>query len=316
MRKIIILLLACVGSFQLMYARETVNPVLGDISFLDRFGYRPDKSTNENLRITTHLAYVENLLRSATTSQLSPSQKINREKILNLLHQYRLAGEFPTNVAYPNERRPCFIDDAGNICAVGYLVEQTVGREVSEQINTRNQYENIYDMDADIIQLIEIWAKENGLTLEECAMIQPAYGPPPPDEITAAPLKTSYAASSAVLGGMNIGLGIVNMTHKPSGNYKFTHYAGLVTGSAQLILGVANIKKDRRRYDWGGGMQVTTYKAQNNVSYANIVVGSTTLVTSALNLIIHNKMKHSKNAVAFYTDPYYKSAGVTLTKKL
>lgn len=311
-----ILLLVFLTSFQLMHARKSINSILGDVSFVEHFGYRPDKSTDEKLRITTHLAYVENLLRSASTDQLSTSQKMNREKMLDLLHQYRLAGEFPTNVAYPNERRPCFIDGNGNICAVGYLVEQSEGREVSEMINDRNQYENIYDMDADIIQLIEAWATENGLTLKECAMIQPAYGPPPPDDVRAVPLKTGYAATSGVLGGANIGLGIVNMTHKPTGNFKFTHYAGLVTGSSQLILGLANIKKNKVSYNMDGSRTIKSYKDQNNVSYANIVVGSTTLVTSALNLIIHNKMKNAKNGVAFYSDPYYKSAGVTLTKRL
>src|SRR5258706_10459324 len=49
-------------SRQLTDYSQTVNSRLGDVSFVKQFGHPPDASTDENLRIRTHLEYVENLL--------------------------------------------------------------------------------------------------------------------------------------------------------------------------------------------------------------------------------------------------------------
>src|ERR1041384_3500069 len=56
-----------------------------------------------------------------------------------------------------------FIDADKNICAVGYLIEQTSGREVAEQINATHQYDYLLDMHEPII---EKWAQEHGFSLE------------------------------------------------------------------------------------------------------------------------------------------------------
>jgi hypothetical protein len=45
-----------------VHKSQLVNPLLGDISYETRFGYKPDETTDDNLRIRTHLEYVENLL--------------------------------------------------------------------------------------------------------------------------------------------------------------------------------------------------------------------------------------------------------------
>lgn len=105
--------------------------MIGDRSFVDTYGCRPDGKTPENMRQRTHLAYVEKLLRAADISHLSPELRQKREMMLDLLHEYREAGSFPCNYDYPGERCPCFIDREGRICAVGYLVEKTAGRHVA-----------------------------------------------------------------------------------------------------------------------------------------------------------------------------------------
>lgn len=66
-----------------------------------------------------------------------------------------------------------FIERFGNICAVGYLVEQPAGRGVAEAINGQFQYAAIGAMDSPELRQ---WLAASGLTLAEATMIQPTYG--------------------------------------------------------------------------------------------------------------------------------------------
>jgi VanZ family protein len=102
--------------------RQTINPLLDDVSFISKFGHQPNATTDEDLRIKTHLEYVENLLRQNDCRKLTSSQKEKREHLLDLLHDYWTAGIFPRNYDYSDKRVPCFIDKYDRICAVGYLV--------------------------------------------------------------------------------------------------------------------------------------------------------------------------------------------------
>lgn len=163
-------------SFTHTAKRQSINPVIGDVSFTKKFGYKPDATSNEDLRIRTHLAYVENLLRQKDVSDLSTELQLKRTHLLNLLHDYWSRGVFPRNYDYKNQHRPCFIDKDGRICAVGYLIEQTAGRKTAEVINVKHKYDRIVEMRD---EMVANWINNSGLTKEECAMIQPSYGPPP-----------------------------------------------------------------------------------------------------------------------------------------
>jgi len=88
---------------------------------------------------------------------------------------------------------------------------------------------------------IEEWASEFGLSLEECAMIQPAYGPPPPAQTIYADIKTGYGISSGLVGGTNIAINIVNLSNRLKNNPSLS-YIGLVSGTGQLIMGIANVR--------------------------------------------------------------------------
>lgn len=149
-----------------------VNSLIGDKGFAAIMGHYPNKKSNENLRVKCHLFYVEYVLRQKKCEYLSKDKRDKRMNALNLLHRYALAGKYPKNEYHEPIRKPCFIDDEGTICAVGYLLESTEGREVAQQVNEQYQYAEIYEMD---LAFIESWAIKNGLTLEECAMIQPSY---------------------------------------------------------------------------------------------------------------------------------------------
>lgn len=152
----------------------TINPVIGDISFVVKYGEKPAPDCDEKDRIKTHLSYVEEQLRASDVSDLTAEQQAKRTEVLDLLRSYWQREQFPVNTAYPNQRKPCFIDEYGTICAVGYLIEQTAGHATAEAINDRYQYATIAEM-TDKLPEIEQWANENGLTVNECAMIQPTY---------------------------------------------------------------------------------------------------------------------------------------------
>ena len=249
---------------------------------------------------------------------LPAAQHAKRAYVLGLLHQYALNGIFPTNRAYPDERKPCFIDADGTICAVGYLVEQTKGRQLAEQINAKHQYDLLLDMNE---PAIKAWADEYGLTLEECAMIQPTYGwpnPPLPQSQTSyADIKAGYGISSGLVGGTNIAVNIINLSRRFNHNRAFS-YIGLVTGAGQVIMGITNVKTGKR-YLPNGYETYTSYKAQNNLSYVNIAMGTTTLITSALNLALQKKIKDKRNAFNLYSHPDYSnsiSMGMSFTRRI
>jgi hypothetical protein len=151
---------------------QWVNLILGDISYESAFGHKPDATTDNNLRIRTHLEYVENLLRNKNVSDLSTNLQTKRNHLLDLLHDYWTNGVFPKNYDYVDQRKPCFIDKDGTICAVGYLLEQTTSRQVADEINNKHKYDELLAMNS---STVDNWILTSGLTKEECAMIQPTY---------------------------------------------------------------------------------------------------------------------------------------------
>lgn len=293
---------------------QTVNAILNDESYVVLFGDYPTKNTNEQVRLQTHLLYVEALLRSSDVTHLNPTQLQHRALVLNLLHEYTIKGIFPVNTVYSGERRPCFIDDNGNICAVGFLIEQTAGRETAEKINENHQYDYLLDMQE---PAIEAWADQYGLTLRECAMIQPSYGPPPQPQQINADIKKGYGISSGIVGGANLAL-IATSFSPQYRNRKTMSCLGIATGTVQLVMGLTNIQKAKTDYVINGPQITTYYKAQNNLSYGNIAVGTATMVTSAFNLLMHQKNNQSKTTVNIYSYPDNRSLamGVYFTRKL
>ena len=121
---------------------------------------------SEKERIVCHLQYVHYVL-SNTNQQLTETAKTNRQHCLHLLEQYTRDAKFPVNEAYANQRRPCFIDTDGTLCAVGHLLANTAGRAEAERINTRFQYAYLPEMkDKALVH----WASQQGFTLRELAI--------------------------------------------------------------------------------------------------------------------------------------------------
>ena len=157
--------------------------------------------------------------------------------MLDLLHEYRKAGSI-RQLRSPGGRRPCFIDRDGNICAVGYLVEQSAGRELAEQINAKYQYDYIRDMD---LPELADWVAGSGLSLEEVAMIQPTYGYYPPVSY----IEPSYGiSSSALLGGVNMSLSALNSIQMIKGNSSLALGILGLPGTGQVIHGFLNMPEE------------------------------------------------------------------------
>lgn len=141
------------------------------------FESRVDVSEPERARIRKHLARVEADLRAHPPAGLSPAQAEARKRRLDDLHAYRLRGEFPRNRDFPDSLVPYFIDDRGIACAVGHLVIASGHRGFAEHIRLTQNHAYIREI-AD--PRLSQWAEASGLTLEECARIQPGYGGPVP----------------------------------------------------------------------------------------------------------------------------------------
>ena len=288
---------------------QTVNPLLGDISFENKFGQKPIATTDNDLRIKTHLEYVENLLREKDVSELSVELQIKRNFLLDQLHEYLSAGIFPKNYDYADLRKPCFIDKEGNICAVGYLVEKTSSKAVAENINNKFKYEDLLAMNDEIIN---DWILSSGLTKKECAMIQPTYGPVP--VLSYNHITPEYGISSSILSGLNLSLSAVNGIQISKGGNKTVPYIGLVTGAGQVVLGSLMFTKQQESLF---GVNYTN-ENQNALSMVNIGLGTTTMILSAWNLITNCKPRNRTTSWNIYSFPAQdNNAGLafSLTKK-
>ncbi|MCD6012725.1 MAG: hypothetical protein K0Q79_2587 [Flavipsychrobacter sp.] len=221
-----------------------------------------------------------------------PGARAKRTHILNLLHEYSAAAKFPANYDHPEERRPCFIDRNGNICAVGYLVEQTAGRPLAEKINKQHQYDKIADMKTP--ELLA-WVENSGLTKEECAMIQPQYGyinPKDPNYVS-----TENGVTTAVWSGLNVSLAatssIRTINNRPA---KTASLLGIISGAGQIVYGSLTIPKKE-----GGWSANQWNNSQRSVSFINIGVGATALFLNTFNYF--SKKPESKNSYGVYSFP-------------
>jgi hypothetical protein len=161
---------------------DAINLILGDESFTRRFHRPVPPDFDPDARIRLHLEYVLARLRARPDHGLTPSLRAARRRNLDRLAAYVARGEFPRNDDHPDPMRPTFIDARGRTCAVGYLIEQDLGRAAAEAIAARYKYAFIREIDS---PLLADWAARSGLALAELEMIQPEY--PRPDSAAPAP---------------------------------------------------------------------------------------------------------------------------------
>lgn len=133
-------------------------------------------AADETLRIQQHLDFVAEHLQAQDVSHLDGAQRTARGQCIELLGAYRDAGCFPRNTSFPG-LQPIFIDDRGTACAVAHLMIATGAGDVAESVA---QMQNLAYVPEIRDGRVGEWAQRSGLTLEECALIQPAYGSCPP----------------------------------------------------------------------------------------------------------------------------------------
>ncbi|MDR9418848.1 hypothetical protein [Gracilimonas sp.] len=259
---------------------NSVNAVLGDVSYTETFGTVPDEHTPENIRIKTHLNYVIKQLKNTDTDYLSADQQKKRAHLIHLLEDYTEAENFPVNHHFEN-RLPVFIDKDGNLCAVGYLLAKTKGLETAQKINKEHKFDYIKDINP---HLIDGWLAENGLTKTEAAMIQPAYDftDPQKQTVTKNNIETEYAIASSILAGAQLGVTTYMMLDNSteSGNYGNLFNASV--GAASITLGLINLDNSSSSTSTicptiGECLEHTTItknQARTNLSIANIIIGS------------------------------------------
>ncbi|MEO8842523.1 MAG: hypothetical protein ABI591_17450 [Kofleriaceae bacterium] len=153
----------------------TINPVIGDESFVAAFGRLPTPFDDPATRVATHVGYVARTLRERGGSQPQ------RLRVLDALDQYVAAGAFPDSET-DHDLLPTFLDPhTGVRCAVAHLVETTAGTAMMVELDRDHHNDYVADL-ADDPRFVA-WTAGSGLTAEELAMIQPGYPPPPPTDV-------------------------------------------------------------------------------------------------------------------------------------
>jgi hypothetical protein len=149
--------------------------IIGDGDFNQVRTEHPTDPVTEHANHTFRLRYIESMLRSRDVSDMPVELRAERARNLDRLHAYWTRGEYPVNYEHPTAWEPCFIDTKGAICAVGYLVEQSAGREFAQGIDSRYHFATIKQMNA---PELDRWIATSGLTRAEVVTIQgPALEP-------------------------------------------------------------------------------------------------------------------------------------------
>lgn len=154
--------------------RPGANHHLGDDSFVARFGREPVDADGEPLRMRVHLQYVRDRLAARPATR--PVLAERRATLLGYLDDYIAKGTTPVN-SYVPHRNPVFIDRDGAICAVGYLIERSSGRELAETIASTHRLDYLEEIAA-AMPAVARWVAASGLSLDELASIQPGYEGP------------------------------------------------------------------------------------------------------------------------------------------
>lgn len=115
-------------------------------------------------------ARVEEELRAADVSGLTPDQRSGRMRAIEWLHEYRLRGDLGRNVRFPDERTPLFVDDDGRRCAVAFLLDRSGQVALVEEIAAKNNHAWLVELAGD--PRLRDWLHAHGLSLPDAARIQ------------------------------------------------------------------------------------------------------------------------------------------------
>lgn len=193
-------------------------------------------------RVRAHLVRVEDELRAADVTHLTASQREARSRHLAVLREYHERGLFPHNHTVPDRRVPVFVDEHGTHCAVGYLLARDGRHDIVERIASERNLATVPEL-ADDAELAA-WLDGAGLSVEEAARIQPAYGGPPsvvPDESGS----SAYVTASMIGTGLGGGMIAWNLIGGSDASRGRRGALGLGVGLAEVALGGIGLALDR-----------------------------------------------------------------------
>jgi hypothetical protein len=167
-------LLSVAGAGHAQAVRIGANHRVGDDGFVAAHHRAFGAGDGEAERMHAHLTYIRARLGAQPATR--PELAAKRAELLGYLDEYIAKGVTPKNAHLP-WRTPVFIDDDGAICAVGYLLERSVGRAVPETIARAHRYAYLEEIAAAIPDVRD-WIAASGFSLEELASIQPGYAAP------------------------------------------------------------------------------------------------------------------------------------------
>jgi hypothetical protein len=153
----------------LTIGRQSVDRSIASGSFNAVYPIEQNRRSIQQRQITARLGKMVALMASRETPGMSDELRAARKANLERLLAYRDRGRFPVNYEHPGRQLPCFIDSTGAICAVGYLVEQTAGRDLAEMINREYKYATVAEMHS---PALDRWIATSGFTWGEIATIQ------------------------------------------------------------------------------------------------------------------------------------------------
>lgn len=135
----------------------------------DRFS---ELNTEVTGRVSGHLAYVESLLRMRSTRHLDDTQRLNRELLLDLLVVYASGRSYPQGLLQKEEDMPCYVDDQGRFCPVGFLLARTAGHLFAVKVCTARSAEELPE---DLRARLDQWIEASGFSREELSLLQPKF---------------------------------------------------------------------------------------------------------------------------------------------
>jgi hypothetical protein len=227
----------------------------------------------EDARIEAHLANVELELRARDVAALTVEQRQARARHIEVLREYREAGEFPRNTDIGDRRAPYFVDRAGTLCAMAYLIAKSGRASLVERVATTSNNAYIAEL-ANDAQLLE-WLRSAGLTIDEAARIQPKYQPLPPSSGDRDYVTTRYAVGSVLaagVGGASIGLNLTGDIARPAA--KLYALLGMTAGSIGLAMGASKLGDEGGRRD---------------LAMMSTAIGAASTAIGARALILHSR---------------------------
>lgn len=220
----------------------------------------------EVARLRAHFAQVDRELAARDVSRLTPAQRHARAIHIARLRAYAAAGVFPRNTRHPGAYVPYFVDDAGTRCAMAFLIEQSGGGAMVARVAARLNYEFIPDIarDREVGDALRGWLEANGLSLEEAARIQPAYGGDPcctiPDEPPPPAVPAGYKVGSGAVAFSSLSTVAINASLLRLGlSRRAGGWLGLGVGTAGLLLGASALDEGDEYATWrllNGGLGV------------------------------------------------------------